>query len=649
MTESSRSASRAGNRVLVTCPTFEPGFRGGGPIRSVSQIVDTAPLDLDLVLVTRDRDLGAKEPYPGLSGQWVARSRASVFYLDTRKPSHWVRVIKQLRREPIKLMYVNSLWEPCFSLVPIALALVHALPVQRVLIAPRGELSPGALNIKSPKKRLFLAAWRPLLRHLNPLWHASTVQEADQIRSAFEFSQNSILISSDQISAAKSTASRPVGSQSRFVYIGRISPIKNLHTAIEALAAVVSATSLDIYGPIEDGKYWAKCQERIRSLPGHIKISYRGELPPDQVPATFASYEASLFPTLGENFGHAIGESLAASCPVICSAHTPWTVVLEGGGGQVVHDLTAEGLAEVLERWSSLTPDDIFDKRAAAGRAFRAWQDKQAGVNVLDLALRSIEATDASVRRPLQPRLKQGVEHLAPELYRSASRAKSFATVGLRPRATVFGSIYLKNRWGSSVSRSGTGSDLGQTSALRAALPKLLSVIDCRVLLDIPCGDFYWMARTELDLDKYIGADIVSSLIEANEREFGRGNRIFTQLDLTSGPLPSADVVLCRDGLVHLAYHDILRALNAIRASGSTYLLTTTFVGRPKNYDILTGAWRPLNLQLPPFSFPPPLRIVDEQCTEGGGRFADKSLGLWRISALDVDAGRPPHRRNGRS
>ncbi|MDQ6949536.1 MAG: class I SAM-dependent methyltransferase [Actinomycetota bacterium] len=318
--------------------------------------------------------------------------------------------------------------------------------------------------------------------------------------------------------------------------------------------------------------------------------------------------------------------------------------MLDGGGGQVVHDLTPEGLAAVLERWSSLTPDDISDKRAAAGRAFQAWQNQQAGANVLDLALRGIGAADTSVRRPLRPRLKQAVEHLSPGLYRSASRAKSFATVGLRPRATVFGSIYSNNRWGSSVSRSGTGSDLRQTSALREALPKLLGELDCRVLLDIPCGDFYWMAQTDVDLDKYVGADIVSSLIEANEREFGRDDRIFTQLDLTSGPLPIADVVLCRDGLVHLAYQDVFRALDTIRQSGSTYLLTTTFVGRSRNHDVLTGAWRPLNLQLPPFSFPPPLRIVDERCTEGGGRFADKSLGLWRISDLNVNRSRPHHR-----
>jgi hypothetical protein len=108
-------------------------------------------------------------------------------------------------------------------------------------------------------------------------------------------------------------------------------------------------------------------------------------------------------------------------------------------------------------------------------------------------------------------------------------------------------------------------------------------------------------------------------------------------LDLTSSPLPPADLLLCRDCLVHLSLTDARRALANIRRSDITYLLTTTFPAEPTNVDVVTGDWRPLNLQRPPFGFPEPLELLVEGCTEQQGLFADKSLGLWRVADLPLE------------
>jgi hypothetical protein len=97
-----------------------------------------------------------------------------------------------------------------------------------------------------------------------------------------------------------------------------------------------------------------------------------------------------------------------------------------------------------------------------------------------------------------------------------------------------------------------------------------------------------------------------------------------------------ADLIQCRDCLPHLAYEDIFRVMRNFRRSGATYLLTTTFEHHPENTDIATGDWRPLNLERAPFHFPGPLRIVNEKCKEGGGKYADKSLALWKIEALSL-------------
>jgi glycosyltransferase involved in cell wall biosynthesis len=200
----------------------------------------------------------------------------------------------------------------------------------------------------------------------------------------------------------------------------------------------------------------------------------------------------------------------------------------------------------------------------------------------------------------------------------------------------VFHKVYSTNFWRSAESWSGTGSDLAQTAEIRRRLPEIIRQFGVRTMLDIPCGDFHWMKEVDLDLE-YIGADIVEDLIGDNLARFSSSKRRFNVLDITKDSLPAVDMVFCRDLLVHLSYADAFAALKNLRTSGSTYLLTTTFTRRSRNFDIpTTGEWRPLNLQLEPFKFGDPLLIINEKCTEGDGSWSDKSLGLWRISDLDI-------------
>jgi glycosyltransferase involved in cell wall biosynthesis len=361
--------------VLATCGAFEPGFRGGGPVRSLAHIVDTLPAGIDLALITRDRDLGDRDPYPGLSGAWVARSGARIFYLDTGRPAQWLRLWRELRRVPFDLLYVNSLWAPTYTLVPVVAARLGLIRTTRILIAPRGELSPGALGLKGRKKRLFLAGWAPFLRRAGVVWHASTHREAADIRAVCPWAR--IEINQDQsslpVEPIPANGARP--GPARLVFISRIAVKKNLRLILQALPALRAPVEFDIYGPLEDAGYWARCEELIRSLPPAVRVRYRGELVPSAVRRTFSEYDAFVFPTLGENFGHVIAESLSASCPVICSDETPWTDVLEKDGGTVVRDLTVGGLAEAMRRTVSMTPAQRLRARQRAGAAYRAWRE----------------------------------------------------------------------------------------------------------------------------------------------------------------------------------------------------------------------------------------------------------------------------------
>ncbi len=205
-----------------------------------------------------------------------------------------------------------------------------------------------------------------------------------------------------------------------------------------------------------------------------------------------------------------------------------------------------------------------------------------------------------------------------------------------RRRRAIFEHIFAHNRWQDAESRSGHGSNLAETAALRDALPGLVARFGARSLLDAPCGDFHWLSQVELGVESYTGIDIVPALIEENRRRYGAAGRTFLVADVVTDPLPRADLVLCRDLLVHLSFADIRRALRNFRASGAAHLLATTFPATDENRNIVAGDWRPLNLERPPFRFPPPLVVVDENCTTDGGRYADKSLGLWALAALDL-------------
>jgi hypothetical protein len=203
---------------------------------------------------------------------------------------------------------------------------------------------------------------------------------------------------------------------------------------------------------------------------------------------------------------------------------------------------------------------------------------------------------------------------------------------GKRSPEAVFTEIRRQKRWGDGDSVSGTGSDLQQTSVIRNELPALCRRLSIDSMLDIPCGDFYWMRQVDLSGIDYRGADIVPDLIDEN-RQYENANVHFSNLNLIRDPLPKVDI-FCRDCLVHLSFADAISALNNIVVSGATYLLTTTFTGRDKNKNIVTGDWRTLNLERSPFSLPTPLVTINEGCTEDGGIHADKSLGLWKVEDI---------------
>jgi hypothetical protein len=200
----------------------------------------------------------------------------------------------------------------------------------------------------------------------------------------------------------------------------------------------------------------------------------------------------------------------------------------------------------------------------------------------------------------------------------------------------VFDRIIAENYWQDPESVSGGGSNLRQTEKLRTELPLLLSRLGVRSLLDAPCGDFHWMRHVPLDGVAYTGVDVVAALIERCEADYGGAGRQFVCRNVVEDPLPRADAILSRDCLSHLSNDYVFAALKNFRASGATYVLATTYTSRRRNWDIVTGSWRPINLQIKPFNFPAPIDAIVEGSTEYDGDFADKSLAVWRLDTLPL-------------
>lgn len=205
---------------------------------------------------------------------------------------------------------------------------------------------------------------------------------------------------------------------------------------------------------------------------------------------------------------------------------------------------------------------------------------------------------------------------------------------GSRLTESIFTLIYRLRLWGHRGSVSGPGSSLGATEALRAELPVLLRELGIRRLLDAPCGDCHWIREVDLPVEQYTGCDIVQPLITDHRRHLAGPGREFFSANIITDTLPTADLILCRDCFIHLPIRDIVATLRNFRDSRSTWLLTTNYRRVRRNRPLVTGLWRRINLQAPPFCFPEPVRCIEEPTP--AGRDAGKHLALWRLADLPL-------------
>jgi glycosyltransferase involved in cell wall biosynthesis len=355
-------------KILCFTSYYLPGFKSGGPLRSLLHMQEWLGTEFDFGIVTRNRDLGEHVPYPDVEARtWRTVRGVSVWYLAAPQ---WLPgpILQAIRGFGPDALYFHSSVDFSLTVVPLMLRRLGLIPRRLpVLVAPRGEYSPGARAIKEGRKKAFFRGARLLGLYGGVTWHATKDEEAEQIRALWGTGASVVVAPNlPSKSSAGALPARPAKQPGmlRLVFLSRISRMKNLHGALAMLRDVAAPVKLDIYGPREDPAYWAECEALLGSLPPNIEARYRGGLAPDEVIPTLATYDAFLLPSLGENFGHVIHEALLAGCPVILSDRTPWLHLAECHVGFDIPLDRPEAFRSAIERLAAM--DD---------REHRSWCD----------------------------------------------------------------------------------------------------------------------------------------------------------------------------------------------------------------------------------------------------------------------------------
>ena len=198
---------------------------------------------------------------------------------------------------------------------------------------------------------------------------------------------------------------------------------------------------------------------------------------------------------------------------------------------------------------------------------------------------------------------------------------------------SIFQFYFERNLFGDATSLSGTGSSLAATKSIRASIPSLLAELHVGLLIDVPCGDFFWAKELSWEKIQYVGADVVPTLIEQNLQKHTADGIGFVVLDILKDPLPNCDLILCRDLFIHFPNELVRTALKNIKSSGARYLLTTQYDGVKFNRDISLGSFRPINLTLPPFNLPLPERRIPD---DDYHKIWRRTLSLWSVDNVPI-------------
>jgi glycosyltransferase involved in cell wall biosynthesis len=345
--------------VLVLLGCFQRGLEATGPNQSMLGMAEK--------LADRFRFSVVAEARPGdVPGQWTRLNGLEQLPL-ARGPAGARGLRQVLNRERYDLLMLNGFFDRQLTIPALAMRRAGLVPRTPALLAPRGEFSGSALALGSAKKQSYLrlAQVAGLLDGLS--LQATTAEEAEKIRAGLPFPAR-ILIGPNvrPLPALPPHSPRQAGAPLRVAFVGRVVPMKNLDFALRSLAHVRSAVEFNLYGPLDDPRYWRECAAIAESLPSNIAVSQCGPIAQDAVLNVLAGHDLFYLPSRGENYGHAIVESLAAGTPILISDRTPWHVLAADRAGWDLPLDNPQAFATVIDQAAAFAPEDWALLRAGA-------------------------------------------------------------------------------------------------------------------------------------------------------------------------------------------------------------------------------------------------------------------------------------------
>ena len=349
-------------KILLFNPYFYPGYQAGGPVQSLIHLIERMGQEYRFAMVTSAFDLGEQQPYavvqPDTWQDMVLNGvTVQVWYAQQSLTPPAVR--QCIAEQQPDIIYLNGMYGMPWFIWPLVWHRLGKTGAAQILVCPRGMLQPGALAVKSLRKKLYLTAlrWSGLCKHIR--WHATTPGEAIDIKK--------IMGTSIDVRVAANIPKLPVthweppakeAGTLRLVYLSLITEKKNLFFLLQSLQYCRHTIQLDIWGPVVDRAYWQQCEQWIPRLPVQIQVQYKGTVVPQQVQSTLAQYDAMVLLTKGENFGHAIYESFSAARPVLISTFTPWQDLEAKQAGWNMAITDTKAIAQQIDRLAAMQATD---------------------------------------------------------------------------------------------------------------------------------------------------------------------------------------------------------------------------------------------------------------------------------------------------
>lgn len=343
--------------ILIITGRYLPGYKDGGPVRTIKNLTDQLGDDFHFTVMCADRDHGDDKPYDGVKINDINRvGKADVYYVKDGKYSF--DIIKKLA-EKNDVLYVCGPYND-YAIKSLLLKRFKKITCPLIL-APMGSFSKGALAIKSTKKQLFLTLFKLLGLFDNISFSVTSEVEKRELKEAMGLSNKCYVAEDPQraIDVSLRHSEHKKEGLLDVVFLSRISEKKNLLGAIEILSKAKGNINFSIYGNMEDAAYYEKCEEKLKALPKNIKWEYKGIADSEKVPEILSQYDVFLFPTHGENFGHVISEALLAGTIPVISDTTPWLDFGEHKAGFVIKHEDYEEFANCIDKLCDITPKEL--------------------------------------------------------------------------------------------------------------------------------------------------------------------------------------------------------------------------------------------------------------------------------------------------